>query len=58
MEDQLADFFAIAEAGRRVHRGETDLADAIASGPYERFKPGASKEAVERAVAQLRGELD
>ena len=58
VEDQLADFFAVAEAGRRVHRGEADLAEAIASGPYERFKPGASREAVERAVAQLRGELD
>jgi glyoxylase-like metal-dependent hydrolase (beta-lactamase superfamily II) len=55
VEDQLAAFLAVAEAGRRVHRGEVGLADAVATGP---FGPKASREPIERAVAQLRGELD
>jgi glyoxylase-like metal-dependent hydrolase (beta-lactamase superfamily II) len=58
VEDQLAGFFSVAELGRRVHRGELDLTAAVASGPYEGFRVGASREPIERAVAQLRGELD
>jgi glyoxylase-like metal-dependent hydrolase (beta-lactamase superfamily II) len=55
VEDQLAAFLAVAELGRRVHRGEQGLEDAIARGP---FGPVASREPIERALAQLRGELD
>ena len=55
VEDQLAGFFAVAELGRRVHRGELALEDAVADGPYG---PAASREPIERALAQLRGELD
>jgi glyoxylase-like metal-dependent hydrolase (beta-lactamase superfamily II) len=55
VEDQLAGFVTVAELGRRVHRGEMGLADAVAAGPYG---PVASREPIERAIAQLRGELD
>jgi glyoxylase-like metal-dependent hydrolase (beta-lactamase superfamily II) len=58
VEDQLTALLAIAELGRRIHRGELTLDDAVAAGPYERFRPGASREPLERALAQLRGELD
>ena len=55
VEDQLAALLAVAELGRRVHRGEIGLDDAVAAGP---FGPTASREPIERALAQLRGELD
>jgi glyoxylase-like metal-dependent hydrolase (beta-lactamase superfamily II) len=55
VEDQLAGFVAIAELGRRVHRAEMALDDAVAAGPYGAH---ASREPLERALAQLRGELD
>jgi hypothetical protein len=58
VEDQLAAFHAIAELGRRVHRGEVTLEAAVAAGPYEWHRAGASREPIERALAQLRGELD
>jgi glyoxylase-like metal-dependent hydrolase (beta-lactamase superfamily II) len=54
VEDQLTAFHAVAELGRRVHRGELALEDAIDAGPYGQK---ASREPIERAVAQLRGEL-
>ena len=54
VEDQLASFLAVAELGRRVLRGELGLADAVAKGPYG---PEGSREPIERALAQLRGEL-
>jgi glyoxylase-like metal-dependent hydrolase (beta-lactamase superfamily II) len=48
-------FRAVAALARRIHEGELDLAAAAALGPY----PGdAVREALERALAQLRGELD
>lgn len=55
VEDQLAAFVAVAELGRRVHRGELGLEEAVAAGP---FGPVASREPIERALAQLRGDLD
>ena len=57
-EDQLAGFLAVAELGRRVRRGELTLDRAAAAGPYEAFEPGASREPIARAVAQLEGRLD
>jgi hypothetical protein len=58
VEDSLEAFLSVASLGRAVHRGEMTLDDAVAAGPYESFKAGASREAIERALAQLRGELD
>jgi glyoxylase-like metal-dependent hydrolase (beta-lactamase superfamily II) len=58
VEDQLAALLAVAELGRRVHRGELTLAEAIDAGPFEGFRAGASREPIERALAQLRGELE
>jgi glyoxylase-like metal-dependent hydrolase (beta-lactamase superfamily II) len=52
---QLQAFRALADLGRRVHGGELGLDDAIAAAP---FPPEAAREPLERAVAQLRGELD
>ena len=55
VESQLAEFRALAASARRVHAGELDLEAAIAASPYPRESATAP---LERALAQLRGELD
>ena len=55
VESQLAGFRAVADAARRVHASEATLDDVLPLVPY----PAAeARQPVERAVAQLRGELD
>jgi glyoxylase-like metal-dependent hydrolase (beta-lactamase superfamily II) len=54
VEGSLVAFRAIVELAARVHAGEATLQDAVAAGPYP---DGASGEPLERALAQLRGEL-
>ncbi|HYO45040.1 MAG TPA: MBL fold metallo-hydrolase [Candidatus Limnocylindrales bacterium] len=54
VEGQLAAFRAIAALATRVHARELDLAAAIAAAPYP---AAAAREPLERALAQLRGEL-
>ena len=52
---QTAQFTALAGLARRVHAGSLVLAEAVAMAPY----PAADAvEPLERALAQLRGELD
>jgi glyoxylase-like metal-dependent hydrolase (beta-lactamase superfamily II) len=51
----LEAFRAIAALARRVHAGELDLEAAMAAAPYPE---AAAREPLERALAQLRGELD
>lgn len=53
-ERQAQEFAAIAELARRVAAGVLDLEAAIAASPYP---PGDSRAPLERALAQLRGEL-
>ena len=55
VETQLAGFRAVADAARRVHAGEATVDDVLPLVPYP---VDAAREPVERAVAQLRGELD
>ena len=55
VESQLADLRALAALAERVHPGELDLEAAIAASPYS---AETSREPLERALAQLRGELD
>ena len=54
-ERQVAEFEANAALARRVHAGELALDDAIGASPYP---SAAAREPLERALAQLRGELD
>ena len=55
VEAQVAGFRAVADAAQRVHAGDASVDDVLALGPY----PAAeAREPVERAVAQLRGDLD
>jgi glyoxylase-like metal-dependent hydrolase (beta-lactamase superfamily II) len=55
VERSLADLQAVADLGRRVAAGELGLVDAIAAAPWP---ADAAAETIERALAQLRGELD
>jgi glyoxylase-like metal-dependent hydrolase (beta-lactamase superfamily II) len=54
-EQQLEGFRGIAALAHEVHAGERSLDDAIERSP---FPPADSREPLERALAQLRGELD
>jgi glyoxylase-like metal-dependent hydrolase (beta-lactamase superfamily II) len=54
-ERQLGELREIADLGQRVADGDLGLEDAVARGP---FGPEASREPIERAVAQARGQLD
>ncbi len=55
VERSLEEVRAIADLGRSVAAGELSVDEAIARSPY---KPKASREPIERAAAQARGELD
>jgi glyoxylase-like metal-dependent hydrolase (beta-lactamase superfamily II) len=55
VERSVDAFRAIAALARRVHGGELSLEDAIEVSPYG---VEAGREPLERALAQLRGELD
>ncbi|HET7180606.1 MAG TPA: MBL fold metallo-hydrolase [Candidatus Limnocylindrales bacterium] len=54
VEDQLTAQRAIAALARQIHAGELELEAAIAAAP---FTEEATREAFERGLAQLRGEL-
>ena len=55
VERQAGEVAANATLARRVHAGVLDLEAAIAASPYP---ADAAREPLERALAQLRGELD
>jgi glyoxylase-like metal-dependent hydrolase (beta-lactamase superfamily II) len=54
-ESQRDAFLEIARLAREVHARRASLDDAIAASP---FSPETSRKPLERALAQLRGELD
>lgn len=55
LEDQLASFRGLAQLARQVHEGSLSIDAGIAASPFGRTTP---RDAFERALAQLRGELD
>ena len=55
LEDQLASFRALADLGRQIHAGTITIEAAVAAAP---FGPRTPRYPFERALAQLRGELD
>jgi glyoxylase-like metal-dependent hydrolase (beta-lactamase superfamily II) len=55
VERSLGEFRAIADLARRVGAGDLGLADAILAAPWP---ADAASETLERALAELRGELD
>ena len=57
-DEQAASFQALADAATRVESGEITLDEAIATHPFPAFPPEAARRPFERALEQLRGELD
>lgn len=55
VETSLAGLHAVADLARRVHAGELPFEAALEGAPYP---ADAAREPIERALAQLRGELD
>jgi glyoxylase-like metal-dependent hydrolase (beta-lactamase superfamily II) len=55
VERQLGEFEAVVAAARSLHAGEIDRAGALAAMPYD---SPSSNQPLDRALAQLRGELD
>jgi len=55
VQDQLEAFRRLADLARAVHEASLELESAISGSP---FGPGTPRTAIERALAQLRGELD
>jgi glyoxylase-like metal-dependent hydrolase (beta-lactamase superfamily II) len=55
VERSIPEFHAVVDLARRVHAGEITLAEAVAAAPYPAKD---ADEPLERALAQLRGELD
>jgi glyoxylase-like metal-dependent hydrolase (beta-lactamase superfamily II) len=55
---QAASFAALIDAARRVESGEIELDDALATHPFPEHPPEAARRGFERALLQLRGELD
>ncbi|HEY6013936.1 MAG TPA: MBL fold metallo-hydrolase, partial [Candidatus Limnocylindrales bacterium] len=51
-------FRAIAELGRRIHRGELEIDQALELTPFPDFAREDTRAPLQRALAQLRGELD
>ena len=56
--DQAQAIAAVAELGRRVHRGELTLDEAVAQTPFPAYAPDHVRAPLQRTLAQLRGELD
>jgi glyoxylase-like metal-dependent hydrolase (beta-lactamase superfamily II) len=56
--EQAAAIAQIAELGRRVHRGEVSLDEAVALTPFPAYDAEHVRAPIQRTLAQLRGELD
>jgi glyoxylase-like metal-dependent hydrolase (beta-lactamase superfamily II) len=57
-DSQAASLARLAELARGVHRGELVLDNAMAETPFPAYPPEHVRRPLERALAQLRGELD
>jgi glyoxylase-like metal-dependent hydrolase (beta-lactamase superfamily II) len=55
---QAASLEALAETAKRIEAGELPLEDAVATHPFPDYPPEDARRAFERALLQLRGELD
>jgi glyoxylase-like metal-dependent hydrolase (beta-lactamase superfamily II) len=55
--EQAEAFRAIAELGRRIHRGELEVDDALALTPFPELPREDIRAPLDRTLAQIRGEL-
>jgi glyoxylase-like metal-dependent hydrolase (beta-lactamase superfamily II) len=58
VEEQAAAIAGLAALARAVHAGELSLDDALARTPFPAYPVAAIRRPIERALQQLRGELD
>jgi glyoxylase-like metal-dependent hydrolase (beta-lactamase superfamily II) len=57
-DEQAAALLRLADLARLVHRGEMSIDDAVADTPFPAFPREHVRRPLERALAQLRGQLD
>jgi glyoxylase-like metal-dependent hydrolase (beta-lactamase superfamily II) len=57
-DDQATSLAALIALARDVHAGTSTLDDALAAHPFPELPPAQARSAFERALAQLRGDLD
>ena len=57
-EDQASAILALAELARGIHRGELTVDEAVARTPFPEHAAEDIRRPLERALQQLRGELD
>jgi glyoxylase-like metal-dependent hydrolase (beta-lactamase superfamily II) len=55
---QAVSIAAVARLATRVHAGEIELEEALASHPFPEHPPDDARRPLQRALAQLRGEVD
>ena len=58
VEEQAASIAELAALAREVHAGTISEADALARTPFPAYPPASIRRPLERALQQLRGELD
>jgi hypothetical protein len=58
LEAQAASLGKVAELAQRVENGELTLDEAIAAHPFPEHPPEDARRGFERALLQIRGELD
>jgi glyoxylase-like metal-dependent hydrolase (beta-lactamase superfamily II) len=56
-DGQAASIAAVASLAARVHTGEVELEEALASHPFPEHPPGDARRPLQRALAELRGEV-
>jgi glyoxylase-like metal-dependent hydrolase (beta-lactamase superfamily II) len=55
---QAVSIASVATLAARVHAGEIELEEALTSHPFPEHPPGDARRPLQRALAQLRGEVD
>jgi exonuclease VII small subunit len=58
LDAQMASLTQLVDLARRVETGELTLDEAIAAHPFPEHPPEDARRGFERALSQLRGELD
>jgi hypothetical protein len=57
VEEQAVALAALAELARRVHRGERSFDDALTNTPFPAYPAEDIRRPLQRALAQLKGDL-
>jgi len=58
LDAQIVSMTSLVELAERVESGELTLAEAVAAHPFAEHPPADARRGLERALSQIRGELD